>query len=142
MHPYALLALSGISLALWVLLLMVEAHSGVRRLSRIREALDRLVQSGEARLAAHMPHFDRYYFKQTFHYVVHLLLSALLWSVGHVERGIKRIAHLNRSRARVIREPKSDSHLGKVLAHKEEIALSDEEKEVRKDAALRGSNEG
>jgi len=141
MHPYVLTALLGISLALWVLLLIVEARSGTRKLSRVRRALDRGVTAASLRMAANMPQLNRYYFRQTFHYVVHVTLSTLLWFVTRAEKGIKRIVRLNRSRARVVRTPASDSHLGQVLAHKETMALSEDEKTARKDAALHGRTE-
>lgn len=141
MHPYALSALLGISLALWVLLLMVEARTGVRKLHGIRSTLDRAVTAVTLRMSARMPQLNRYYFRQNFHYAVHVTLSALLWFVTYVEKGIKRIVRLNRSRARIVREPKTDSHLGKVLAHKETVALSEDEKTARKDAALHGRAE-
>jgi hypothetical protein len=142
MHPYALSAIFGIGLALWVVLLMVEAKSGTRVLRNFRSTLDRAVIFVTSRTLAHLPRFDRYYFRQLFHYVVHLALSALLWCTTRIEKQIKRIVRLNRTRARIAREPKSDSHLGQVLAHKEEVALSSEEKEARRDAALRGDSEG
>lgn len=141
MHPYAFSALLGISLALWVLLLRVEAHSGTRRFLRVRSALDRAVTALTARMSARMPQLNRHYFRQNFHYCVHVTLSALLWFVTRAEKGIKRIVRLNRSRARIVREPKTDSHLGKVLAHKETMALSEDEKTARKDAALYGRTE-
>jgi hypothetical protein len=142
MHPYALTALFGIGLALWVLLLMVEAKRGTRVLSGVRGSLDRAVLYVTAHTVAHLPRLDRYYFRQLFHYLVHVMLSALLWCTTRIEKQIKRIVRLNRSRARIAREPKIDSHLSQVLAHKEEVALSSEEKEVRRDAALRGDTEG
>lgn len=144
MHPYALLAIFGTSLAVWVFLLVMEARSGARMLGSFRTFLDDAVTGFVKWWHTHLPRLNRYYFRQLFHYFIHIALSALLWCVGRVEKTIKRIVRLNRSRARVAREPrepKGDSHLSQALAHKETVALSEEEKTARKEAALLGREE-
>ncbi len=133
-------ALFGIALALWAFLLLVEAQRGRRVLGGMRNAFDRAISVVAAHTEAHLPRLDQRYFRQLFHFVVHVVLSVLLRCVARVEREIKHIVRLNRTQARVVREPKSDSHLTQVLAHKETVALSNEEKEVRKEAALRGDS--
>lgn len=140
MHPYALLVTTGTLLAAWACLLMLERGRGRRLAEPVRAHLDRMTAAAGGFFTAHVPELNRYYIRQLFHYVIHQALSLLLFVVGGVERGIRRIVRFNRRRAEIAREPRCDSHLTHMLAHKETTALSEEEKSARKEAALRGQN--
>lgn len=140
MHPYALLATTGTLLAVWTCLLVLERARGRRFAEPLRKQLDRTATAVRDFFEAHMPQFDRYHTRQLFHYIIHQALSVLLSAVASVEHGIRRIVRFNRRRAAIAREPRSDSHLTHMLAHKETSALSHDEKTARRDAALRGEN--
>lgn len=138
MHPYTLLAVSGLALLGWTLLLVAEARHGARVLEGARTALDRAASATARAVGARLPELNRHFAQQFFHYVVHLALSFMLSIIRTVERGVHYVAQVNRSRAVSVREPRADSHLSQVLAHKEETALTEEEKVTRRDAALQG----
>jgi hypothetical protein len=141
MHPYALLATTGTLLAGWVVVLLIERSRGRRFAEPVRMHLDHIAVAIRGFFAAHMPVVNRYHMRQLFHYAIHQALSVVLFAIGTVERGVRRIVRFNRRRAEIAREPRSDSHLSHMLAHKEASALSEEEKTARKDAALRGENQ-
>jgi len=117
---------------------VIERVRGKRYAGRVRDALDHFLEEKRTAFFESVPVVNHSFFRHIFHYVIHFVLSRFLRFLERVERVVRAIVRFNRKKARVVIEPKPDSHLGQVVAHKEETALSEKEKKVRKRAALEG----
>lgn len=120
------------------LIFLFERRRGERYGMRFRESLDAAIIFIQQEWAEHVPVVNKGFFRQLFHYSVHIILSSFLRFLQWTEQSIRRILRLNRKKAIVAVTITQDSHLQKVAAHKEEYALSRTEKQARKEAALRG----
>ena len=124
--------------AVFTLFLLIERWRGVRLMPRVRGFLDAKIEKQQQAVGDRVPMVNQRFFRQFFHYSVHLSLSRFLRILKNTEEKAKKMLHLNKAKARVVLEPKVDSHLAKVAAHKEEIALTDKQKQIRKKAAIEG----
>jgi hypothetical protein len=127
MQPLTLVFLFGGLLGAWTL-------------RRVREAFDHAGDSVARTISGHVPSVNQYFFRQLFHYGIHRALSFVLRLIERIDRGIRRVVRINRKRAVSLTIPRADSHLDQIRVHKEEVALTDKEKEVRKEIALRGDS--
>ena len=118
--------------------LIVERARGVRFLAPLRSAMDRMVLTVQTSFGESVPAVNRLFFRQLFHYLVHIFLSRVLKFLQWGERRTHSIVRFNRKKAVVSASVNPESHLQKVAAHKEESALTSAEKKERKAAALRG----
>lgn len=119
---------------------VVERIRGKRYASRVRGALDQYFDEKREALAERIPMINHRFFRHLFHYIIHSVLSRFLKFLEWIERSVRAIVRLNRQKARVVIEPRPDSHLGQVVVHKEETALTEKEKKARKRAALEGKS--
>ncbi len=134
------LTLSALT-AVYILVLIVERRRGRRFGARMRGILDRALEGMRRSVGAHMPDINDRFFRQLFHYIIHLFLSSVIRVLEFLERGLRRIMRLNRKKAVTgvsASGAGGDSHLKKIAEHKEESALTEKEKTARKKAALRG----
>ncbi|MEX0913277.1 MAG: hypothetical protein WDZ56_01970 [Candidatus Paceibacterota bacterium] len=74
-------------------------------------------------------------FRLLFHFVLHHVISATLFIIKSVEDRLRKLKRHNRLIAKNISSTGS-SHLRSVAKHKEETALSPEEKEARNERSL------
>lgn len=129
---------SSITLALTALFL-VERARGTRYLPRFRALLDEVFERGKGEVLEKVPAINREFFLHTFHYVIHKALFFVLRALARIEKGLHAVVRLNRTKAKErISRLNPDSHLQKIAEHKEEMALSETEKQAWKDAALQG----
>ncbi len=140
MSSVVLVLLPATLTILYIVLLIVERKSGHRYGARMRRVFDQSIDEVKRAFVAHTPDVNHQFFRQLFHYVIHLCLSFILWVLNLLERGLRRIARLNRTKAVTSASVAPDSHLRKIAEHKEESALTEKEKKARKKAALRGDS--
>ncbi len=122
---------------MYVILLVVERNRGERYGDVVRSYIDRMVVRLKQDMTMHVPSVNHNFFKQLLHYGVHRCLSFVLRTLERIERMIRAVVRINRKRAVGV-VTRSDSHLQKIIDHKEGSALSEAEKIERKEAALRG----
>lgn len=124
--------------AAMLLLFAIERVQGRRYGLSLRVVLDAAVVHTKMSWSEQVPAINRNFFRQFFHYCIHVVLSWFLQLLQWTERSIRMVLRLNRKKAIVSAAVNPDSHLQKVAAHKEESALTPTEKKARKEAALRG----
>lgn len=120
------------------MLVVFEKKKGTRFGARIRSSLDASLDSMEEEVTSHVPVVNRTFFRHLFHYGIHQVLSHVLRWIAGIENALKAGLRFNRTKAKVVLKANTDSHLQKIADHKEEVALSDEEKKLHKEAALEG----
>ena len=129
------LAYVGVSLAvllLLTLLYVMEDIKGTRIvLPRLREAFDRALIFVQQKLRALLSFFTHGFMRLLLHYGAHTVLNRLLSALRTLEGRVEELVRKNRKLAKDIRTPKERNHLDAIAAHKEEVALSDEEREER-----------
>lgn len=118
--------------------LLVERTRGRRYFPSLRGRFDTVIGELYSSWQAQIPSINRLFFRQLFHYGVHVVFSRLLKIFQWGERATRTIVQFNRKKAVTTAVVNPDSHLGKIAAHKEESALSHSQKKAKKDAALRG----
>jgi hypothetical protein len=83
--------------------------------------------------------WGRYFIRQIIHYFVHTFLTGVVGGLSRIEKSLTAIARSNRALARTSeRERSSMSKLEEVALHKMEVALTDEEKRIRRKKSLEG----
>lgn len=70
-----------------------------------------------------------------FHFLLHHIISAILFIIKSIEGFLKRLKYHNRIVAKKITSG-GNNHLSSIAKHKEDVALSPEEKEARNERSL------
>lgn len=132
----AALTYVGVSVAVLSLLTVVyvieDVHGKRVFLTSAREALDRLFASVAKLLERVSRFFTHGFVRLLLHYGAHTLLKRILSTLRTWEHKVEELVRHNRKVAKDIRSQKVGGHLDAIAKHKEEVALSEEEKIERK----------
>ena len=120
-----------------------ERARGARYGERLRNACDCVVEDAQLSLRERARGFSGPALRQSAHYILHRLLSAALRGIQRAERAIHFILHFNRTRANGHSNGNGNGNgngagrrLSLIAEHKRAVALSEEEKTRRREAAL------
>lgn len=126
-------------------LLQAERTRGERiLLPRARSLLDSIVTTIVSFLATIRLVVGRFVLQLGFRYVVHVVLRSVLLGIANLYDRLMAYFEYNRRRTKAIRKAKRAwgntrrNHLTELQEHQAAHALSDEEKQARKQAALEG----
>ena len=129
----------GFALGL-VFLFRRERARGARYSEHMRARCDRLVEDAQRGFRERARGFSGPALRQSAHYILHRLLSAALRGIQRAERAIHSILHFNRERANGHgngnENGNGSSRLSLIAEHKRAVALSEDEKARRREAAL------
>ena len=116
-----------------------EERRGTRFFHTIRTHLDFWLLKIRHMFNVRLRAWGRYFIRQIIHYFVHTILTGAVHSLSQIEKGLTAVARSNRAIARKSeRERSSMNHLEEVALHKIEMALTDEEKRIRRRKSLEG----
>lgn len=128
---------SLLGLVFTYLLFRAESLRGQRLiLSNIRGRADRYLVESTRSFMGVKKVFGASSLRLFFHYLLHQFLSVFLFLVRFAENKLQRLRLKNKVVAKVIREQVTDNHLTHIARHKEEVALSEEEREERKKRSM------
>ena len=96
---------------------------------RFRAALDRLFVLLLAKLSEFISFFTHGFMRVLLHYGAHTILKRVLATLRTLEKRVEDLVRHNRKVAKDIHTAKNKTHLDEIAEHKEEVALSDSEKE-------------
>ncbi len=83
--------------------------------------------------------WGRYFIRQIGHYFLHTFLTGAIMSLSNIEEKLRTIARSNRVLAKKSDKERSElNKLDEVALHKMEVALSEEEKRIRRKRSLEG----
>lgn len=130
---------SGLLLFTFSFLFKVEEARGKRfLLSKFRGWLDAKVAGWQVHFHDVSLRFGGGSLRVFFHFILHQLLGAILFIIRKVESGIHKLRVHNKVIAHFAVNHEKEGHLRNIARHKEEMALSKEEKEYRKHRSLEG----
>ncbi len=125
----------GVSLFLLVTLVVLfrfEDVYGDRILfGKARAAGDRVLRAGSVRSGAVAHNGSINYVRLSWYYLVHTLLKRTLAGVRKLQSRLEDTIKKNRAAAKELQGGGVDPHLSAIAAHKEKVALSEEEREKR-----------
>jgi hypothetical protein len=106
-----------------------DARAGDRMvLVRARTLFDRLVVTASQRLSQADTYLGRGFARLMLHYAAHGVLHRLLTFLGRIERKVEHLLRSNKEVAKDIQKNKKKTHLDKIADHRQEVALSEEQK--------------
>lgn len=115
-----------------VLFRIEDAYGDRIMLSGLRAWGDRLFAAGRVQQGKVVESGSVSYVRITWHYFVHTLLKRLLNLVRRLQGKLEHAMQKNKAVARELQgNGNGDTHLSAIAAHKEKVALSEEEKERR-----------
>lgn len=130
----ALLYVGG-SVVVLVLLTGIYTLEDIRNrrivLVRLRESFDIILQRIAVKLGNGKSFFTHGFMRLMLHYGAHTILKRLLTTLRRMESRVEELVRKNRRVAKDIRAAKVKNHLDEIAQHKQEVALSEEEKEER-----------
>lgn len=140
MHePFFGMLISASVVLLFVLLFRHERMRGHRYCTYVRERVDFMILKLEHSIRTSCCTFTGGVLRQIFHYLFHTLVSGMLAFLKGVETALKDALRTNRTLARRSqRERMVHNKLDEIALHKIEIALSEEQKRVRREEHLNG----
>lgn len=94
----------------------------------VREALDRFLTAFIQKISLWLYGFAHGFMRLLFHYGAHSILKRVLSGIRGLEARVENLVRKNRKIAKDIRN-KTRTHLSDIADHKEEVALTDTEKE-------------
>lgn len=94
----------------------------------VREAMDRFLNAFLQKISVWLYGFAHGFMRLLFHYGAHSILKRVLSGIRGLEARVENLVRKNRKIAKDIRN-KTRTHLSDIADHKEEVALSDEDKE-------------
>lgn len=122
----------GISVAtllvLTFLYVLEDIHGGRVFLVRARTKLDELLVRMRITIETWFALFVAGFMRLLFHYGAHSILKRILATIQRLEGAVEELVRKNRKVARDIRT-RTKNHLDAIAQHKEDVALSPEEKE-------------
>lgn len=120
---------SVVALLLLTVVYTIEDVKGRRIfLVRVREATDRFLNAFSLKVSKWLYGFAHGFMRLLFHYGAHSILKRVLSGIRNLEARVEDLVRKNRKIAKDIRN-KTRTHLNDIADHKEEVALSDKEKE-------------
>lgn len=136
--PLITVCISG-GLALALLTLFHSEQVRRARYARgVRVLFDRSVEEAKTRFKNQYYRLTGRTLPQSFHYIFHRILTAILRRIQGLEKLIRSIAWRNKNRANRRQDAPTSSHFSGLIDHKRETRLSDEEKRQKCDQALNG----
>ena len=93
-----------------------------------RESLDRFLNAFSLKISRFVYGFAHGFMRLLFHYGAHSVLKRVLAGIRRLEVRVENLVRANRKIAKDIRN-KTRTHLSDIADHKEEVALTDKEKE-------------
>lgn len=133
---YVMLA-SSLTLLLVSLLFRSERNSGQRFIFQTwRARADAYIEHSTISFLGVKKVIGASSFRLFLHYVLHQLLSAVLFVINFLENRLHRLRAKNKVAAKDIRVKSDDSHLARVAEHKSAVGLSPEEKERLRERSL------
>jgi hypothetical protein len=122
---------SVVVLALLIIVYSLEDSKGERVFLRsFREALDSGLLWMMRKMRSLVTFFTHSFMRLLLHYGLHTILSRILNALRDMEKKVEELVRKNKRVAKAIQAAKSSrSHLHQVREHKEEVALSEEDKE-------------
>lgn len=133
---YVMLA-SGLTLLVVSLLFRSERNSGQRFILRTsREHADAYIEHSALSFLGVKKVIGASSLRLFLHYILHQLLSAVLFLINFVENRLHRLRAKNKVVAKYIRAKSDDSHLARVAEHKSAVSLSPEQKERIRERSL------
>lgn len=129
---------AGVTLGV-IVLLKKEEERGVRFCEHVRARFDRSASRVQHWIDEHVPQLDNQFLRQLFHYLTNKVLATFLELIKRVEGFVLRAIQFNKQKAQKARMRHVEgSHWGEIADHKRKSSLSEEEKRIRKEAALNG----
>jgi DNA integrity scanning protein DisA with diadenylate cyclase activity len=131
------LLLSATLLVVVIIVLRHERATGVRSGRYVREHTDFYILKASHAVRQFFRSFGRGIVRQTAHYLLHTVLASFLQLFERGEQVVKTTMRSNRAIARrVQKERATRNKLEEIAIHKMEVALSDDEKRVRRTKML------
>lgn len=128
---------SGLALLLVSLLFRSEERSGRRfLLSGLRDRADAYIERSAISFLGVKKVMGASSLRLFLHYVLHQILSAILFIINFVEDRLHRLRAKNKVVAKDIKAKSDDSHLARVAEHKNAVSLSPEERERIREQTL------
>jgi membrane protein implicated in regulation of membrane protease activity len=129
----AALTYVGVSVAVLLLLTfvyVVEDMKGKRIfLARARSWFDILLLGFIAKLSVVISFFTHGFMRILLHYGAHTVLKRVLNTLRNLEKRVEDLVRHNRKVVKDISAAKTRTHLDAIAEHKEEVALSEKQKE-------------
>lgn len=120
-------------LSLLTFLYVIEDAKGKRLFfPGVRASLDSLFLFVLGLLGRFTSFFTHGFMRLLLHYSAHKILKRILSTLQKLEAKVENMVRHNRNVAKTIKEAKEKSHLETIAEHKEEVALSEEEKRERR----------
>lgn len=132
-----IIALTYVGVSIAVLLLLtflyvIEDIQGKRVfLPRLRVAFDEMLATIQRKIGSLVSFFTHGFMRLLLHYGAHTVLKRLLAALRTLESRVEELVRKNRRVAKTIRESKEKNHLDVIAEHKEEMTLSEKEREER-----------
>ncbi|PIR85681.1 hypothetical protein COU14_03135 [Candidatus Kaiserbacteria bacterium CG10_big_fil_rev_8_21_14_0_10_44_10] len=131
-----IMAVSGVLSLILFFIYKAEAAQGKRIfLVRFRQHLDSELLKRSASWIRWKKYFGASSLRLFLHYLLHQGLSASLFVINFLERRLNNLRRKNKIIAKVVSSD-SENHLHHIAEHKKSTALSDEEKEDRKERSM------
>ena len=131
-----IMAVSGVLSLILFFIYKAEAAKGKRIfLVNFRKYLDLQIEKRGQGWRVWKKYFGASSFRLFLHYLLHQGLSASLFVINFLERRLNNLRHKNKIIAKVVSSD-SENHLHHIAEHKKSTALSDEEKEDRKERSM------
>jgi len=108
----------------------LETARGGKRivLVKLRTSLDAAVISVRSKISKVDTYLGRGFARLMLHYAAHGVLQRLLDFIGRTEQKVEHLLRRNKQVATDIRINKNKTHLDKIAEHKQEVALTEEQK--------------
>lgn len=128
---------SGLLLFIVSLLFRLEVNNGRRYILKgIRDRADAYIESSALSFIGVKKVMGASSLRLFLHYVLHQVLSFVLYVIKFIEDRLHRLRIKNKVVAKVIKAKSEDSHLARVAEHKSATSLSPEEKERIRERSL------
>ena len=138
-HQIIALGISSLALLFLVILFRGEHSRGKRFLGGFRSHLDFWLLKVRHTFNVRFRNWSRFFIRQIIHYFLHTFLTGAIATLDTLEERLKNIARSNRVLAKKSDKERSEiNKLEEVALHKLEVALTEEEKRIRKRESIEG----
>lgn len=129
----AVLTYVGVSVAVLLLLTFVYVVEDIKGkrifFTRVRSWFDILLLGIIAKLSVVVSFFTHGFMRVLLHYGAHTILKRVLNTLRNLEKRVEDLVRHNRKVVKDISAAKTRTHLDAIAEHKEEVALSEKQKE-------------
>lgn len=131
--------ISAGALLVVVVLFRSEERRGVRYFNGARTHIDFWLLKIRHMFNVRLRAWGVYFIRQIIHYFLHTFLTGIVRGLAGIEKTLMAIARSNRALARKSEQERtSKSKLEEIAIHKIEVALTEEEKRIRRRKSLEG----